>query len=228
MKIVLCYSGGLDSTVCLAKLKSDGHDVRCIGVYYGQRHARELQAAYNICGHYSVPFTLADLSNIRSILCGSSQTDDRIDVPEGHYAAENMKTTVVPNRNMILLAIAGAHAVAQKCDAVAYAAHMGDHTIYPDCRPEFAEAMEDALRLCDFAPVKLIRPFLYPIPMDKTAIVKLGYELGAPLALSWSCYKGGTLHCGRCGTCVERKEAFKLAGIADPTNYEPATLTPAS
>ena len=140
-------------------------------------------------------------------------------MPEGHYAEESMKQTVVPNRNMVLLSLATAWAVATKSEAVAYAAHMGDHAIYPDCRPEFAEAMSDAMRLCDWHSIKMLRPFLYPVPMDKTAIVKLGTGLKVPFELTWSCYVGGDKHCGRCGTCRERVESFQLAGVADPTEY---------
>jgi 7-cyano-7-deazaguanine synthase len=151
---------------------------------------------------------------------GSSQTDKSVPVPEGHYEEESMKQTVVPNRNMILLALAGAWAISTKSDAIAYAAHSGDHAIYPDCRPEFTEAMSDALRLCDWHEVKLMRPFLYPTPMSKADIVKLGTSLGVPFELTWSCYKGGEKHCGKCGTCVERVEAFQLAGVEDPTEYE--------
>lgn len=128
-----------------------------------------------------------------------------------------MKLTVVPNRNMILLALAGAWAVSTKSEAIAYAAHAGDHAIYPDCRPEFAEAMQGALLLCDWHPVRIARPFL---AMSKADLVKLGAELGVPFALTWSCYKGGDKHCGKCGTCVERREAFELAGVPDPTKYQ--------
>ena len=128
-----------------------------------------------------------------------------------------MKSTVVPNRNMILLALAGGHALSLGFDTIAYAAHAGDHTIYPDCRPEFADAMEKALGLADWKDLNLHRPY---VEMTKSDLVSLGDQLDAPLYLTWSCYAGGKIHCGKCGTCVERKEAFELANIADPTNYE--------
>ena len=128
-----------------------------------------------------------------------------------------MKSTVVPNRNMILLSLAGGHALSIGFDTIAYAAHAGDHTIYPDCRPEFANAMETVLNLADWAPLRLHRPF---VNLKKQDLVKLGHKMGAPLNETWSCYAGRDLHCGKCGTCVERKEAFSLANIPDPTKYE--------
>lgn len=127
-----------------------------------------------------------------------------------------MKATVVPNRNMLLIATAAAWAMSLKAASVAYGAHGGDHAIYPDCRPAFADALDQAIRLADWHEVTLERPF---VGMDKTAIVRRGAELGVPFALTWSCYVGGDRHCGKCGTCVERKEAFVRAGVPDPTVY---------
>lgn len=219
MKTVVCYSGGLDSTVLLYHLKAQGHQVRALSVDYGQRHRKELDAAGKIAWLLGVEHRVADLSGIRGLLAGSSQTDDTVEVPDGHYAEESMKLTVVPNRNMILLALAGAWAVSTRSDAVAYAAHGGDHAVYPDCRPEFAQAMAVALGLCDWHAPKLLRPFVEPTPLGKHDVARLGYDLGVPLAETWSCYKGGELHCGTCGTCTERREAFALAGLTDPTRY---------
>ncbi len=127
-----------------------------------------------------------------------------------------MKATVVPNRNMLLIATAAAWAMSLKATSVAYGAHGGDHAIYTDCRPAFADALDKAIRLADWHEVSLERPF---VGMDKTAIVQRGVELGVPFALTWSCYVGGDKHCGKCGTCVERKEAFLRAGVQDPTPY---------
>lgn len=219
MKTVVCYSGGLDSTVLLYHLKAQGHQVRALSVDYGQRHRKELDAAGKIAWLLGVEHKVADLSGIRGLLAGSSQTDDTVEVPDGHYAEESMKLTVVPNRNMILLALAGAWAVSTRSDAVAYAAHGGDHAVYPDCRPEFAQAMAVALGLCDWHAPKLLRPFVQPTPLGKHDVARLGYDLEVPLAETWSCYKGGELHCGTCGTCTERREAFALAGLTDPTRY---------
>jgi len=216
MRTVLIYSGGLDSTVLLYHLRAEGHEVRGLGIDYGQRHRRELEAAAAICRQLGIEYRIADLSTLRPLLGGSALTDD-LAVPEGHYTDETMKQTVVPNRNMIMLAVAIGWAVSLRYDAVAYAAHAGDHTVYPDCRPEFAEAMDRAAALCDWHRVRILRPF---IDKTKADLVRLGASLGVPFERTWSCYRGGEYHCGRCGTCVERREAFALAGVADPTKYE--------
>jgi 7-cyano-7-deazaguanine synthase len=218
MKTVVIYSGGLDSTVLLYKLKAEGRDLHALSVNYGQRHRRELDCAAAICQRIDIPHRTADLSSIRELLAGSSLTSPQIEVAEGHYTEESMKSTVVPNRNMILLSLAAGHALSIGATEVAYAAHSGDHAIYPDCRNEFADAVATAMQLCDWQPVHLIRPF---IDQTKAEIVALGAKLSVPLADTWSCYKGGELHCGRCGTCIERREAFHLAGVPDPTPYAP-------
>ena len=127
-----------------------------------------------------------------------------------------MKSTVVPNRNMILLSVATGYALSIDAGQVAYAAHSGDHAIYPDCRNEFADAMAEAIRLCDWKTVSLARPF---VTWSKADIVCRGKDLGVPFENTWSCYKGQAFHCGRCGTCIERREAFYLAKVDDPTTY---------
>jgi 7-cyano-7-deazaguanine synthase len=154
---------------------------------------------------------------LNNLLGGSALTDPSISLPEGHYAEDSMKATVVPNRNMILLSLAAGHAISLQFDTVAYAAHAGDHTIYPDCRPEFATAMDEALKLCDWNTVSLYRPF---VQLSKHDLVRKGNELGVPFEKTWSCYAGNDKHCGKCGTCVERKEAFELVGLLDPTEYK--------
>lgn len=216
MKVVLSYSGGLDSTVLLYALRAQGHDVSCLSVHYGQRHSKELEVGRLITAMLGVKHRVADLRAVRELLAGSSQTSEDVPVPEGHYSDESMKQTVVPNRNMLLLSLATAWAVSTKSDAVAYAAHAGDHAIYPDCRKEFADKMEEAIALCDWHSVRLLRPFLLKTKAD---ICKLGSELGVPFHLTWSCYKGGEKHCGKCGTCYERREAFQLSRVQDPTEY---------
>lgn len=148
---------------------------------------------------------------------GAAPFNESIAVPEGHYEDESMKSTVVPNRNMILLSIATAGSIASGLEGVAYAAHAGDHAIYPDCRPAFADAMNEAIKLCDYTSQRLVRPF---VSLTKADIVKAGAALGVPFERTWSCYNGGATHCGKCGTCVERIEAFKLAGVSDPTDYQ--------
>ena len=216
MKTVLIYSGGLDSTVLLAHMKSAGYEVNALSVNYGQRHRCELEKATEICANMNISHNIADLSAIQPLIAGSSLTSPHIEVAEGHYTESNMKSTVVPNRNMILLAIATGHAISIGAAEVAYAAHSGDHAIYPDCRNEFADAMSAAMQLCDWKYIALNRPF---VNWTKADIVSRGAELEVPFGKTWSCYKGEALHCGRCGTCIERREAFDLAGVADPTIY---------
>ena len=216
MKTVVIHSGGLDSTVLLDHLRAAGDEVTALSVDYGQRHRRELDAAAEICRLADIPHRTADLSGIRPLLSGSSLTSDEVEVAEGHYTEASMRTTVVPNRNMILLSVAVGHALSIGAGRVAYAAHSGDHAIYPDCREVFADAMAEAIRLADWEPTELHRPF---VGMTKADLVRRGAELGTPFGLTWSCYKGGERHCGRCGTCIERREAFDLAGVPDPTEY---------
>lgn len=213
---VLVLSGGLDSSTLLYHLLAQGDVVRAMSVHYGQRHAREIDAAKELCRRRGVEHQTADLRTITGFLGKNSLSDTSVPVPDGHYEQESMKITIVPNRNMIMLSVAIGWAVSLQADAVAYGAHAGDHAIYPDCRPEFAAAMAEAARLCDWHQIELLRPF---VGMSKKEIVQRGAELGVPLELTWSCYKGGTVHCGTCGTCVERKEAFELAGVKDPTVY---------
>ena len=215
-KTVLIHSGGMDSTVLLYKLLDAGHEVSALSVDYGQRHKKELECAASLCGELGVEHRIADLTALNPLLAGSSLTSPEIEVPEGHYAEDNMKATVVPNRNMILLSVATGWAISNGSESVSYAAHSGDHAIYPDCREEFAEGMNHVMGLADWHHVALNRPF---VNLTKADIVKIGSELGVPFERTWSCYKGGELHCGRCGTCVERREAFYLAGIEDPTVY---------
>jgi 7-cyano-7-deazaguanine synthase len=215
-KVVVVLSGGMDSATLLYHMLDLGHEVRAISINYGQRHARELRAAAELSRLVKVEHILADLTGINPLLGNNSLSGRNIAVPEGHYADETMKLTVVPNRNMILLAVATAWAVSLKYDAVAYGAHTGDHTIYPDCRPEFAEALDKAVQLCDWHKVRLMRPF---VDLDKSQVAKLGQSLGVPFHLTWTCYNGGEKHCGKCGSCNERREAFSVAGISDPTEY---------
>jgi 7-cyano-7-deazaguanine synthase len=216
MKTVLIYSGGLDSTVLLYHLRAAGQSVHALSIDYGQRHRCELDHAADICRELQVPNPVADLSAIQPLLAGSSLTSPEIEVAEGHYTEDTMKSTVVPNRNMILLSIAAGHALSIGAEQIAYAAHSGDHAIYPDCRNEFADAMAEAIRLCDWSKVALSRPF---VDWTKADIIRRGAELHLPFEKTWSCYKGGAIHCGRCGTCIERREAFDLADVADPTGY---------
>jgi 7-cyano-7-deazaguanine synthase len=144
-----------------------------------------------------------------------------VEVPEGHYAEESMRVTVVPNRNAIMLALAYGVAVAENANCVAFGAHGGDHFIYPDCRPGFMDAFEGMERLGTETEISIYAPFRQQTKAD---IVSLGAKLGVPFDETWSCYEGQQVHCGRCGTCVERIQAFRDAGVADPTSYADATF----
>jgi 7-cyano-7-deazaguanine synthase len=201
----------------VASLLADKHKVKALSVDYGQKHRKELVFARRIAEHYGIEHQVADLRAITPFLAGSSQTSNTIPVPEGHYTEPSMKLTVVPNRNMIMLSVALAWAISLKYDAIAYGAHAGDHAIYPDCRKAFTEQFALLAAIADWHPVELIAPF---IQMTKQEITAEGHKLGVPFEKTWSCYKGGMQHCGKCGTCVERREAFALAGVTDPTEYE--------
>ncbi|TDC28489.1 7-cyano-7-deazaguanine synthase QueC [Micromonospora sp. 15K316] len=219
---IALLSGGLDSTVLVAHLLDQGHTVDAISVDYGQRHARELDAATAIADHYRIRHQLVDLTAVGRLLTGSALTDPTVAVPHGHYADESMRATVVPNRNAILLMVAVGVAATRNATAVATAVHAGDHPIYPDCRPEFITAADRCARAATagYGDVTVTAPF---VAMSKTGIAALGGRLGAPLHLSWSCYEGGAQHCGQCGTCVERRESFTDAGLTDPTTYRTVT-----
>jgi len=218
-KVLALLSGGLDSSAMVGVLLHNHNEVETISFDYGQRHSKELLAAKKVAEFFKVKNTVVDLSNLASILSRSSLTSDQA-VPEGHYSQDNMKQTVVPNRNMIMLAIAGGYALSNGIENVAFAAHVGDHAIYPDCRESFINALDAALELCDYNRLNLLAPFAC---YDKTLIASCAATVGLPLDMTWSCYKGGENHCGRCGTCVERLEAIHNAGIVDdPTVYDDA------
>ena len=212
MKTVIILSGGMDSATLLYSLAAQGYELKALGFNYGQRHKIELECARGLAASKGVPYEEVDLSSVTQLLKGSSQTDSAVDVPEGHYSDENMKLTVVPNRNMIMLSVAIGHAISLGYDSVAYGAHSGDHAIYPDCRSDFADGLNDLAKKCDWRPIELLRPF---INFDKGDICQLGALLDVPWAQTWTCYKGQAKPCGKCGSCVERAEAFELAGVRD-------------
>lgn len=213
--VVLSLSGGMDSTVLLAELLQTlkKEEVFPIAFDYGQKHSRELESAKIIALYYDLPLRIFTFRNFATI-APSSQTVESWKVPEGHYEDGSMKQTVVPNRNSVLLNLAAAFAISHGAAAVAYAAHAGDHAVYPDCRPIFAERIADLFQVVDYAVLDLFAPY---IDISKREIARAGKSIGVPFQFTWSCYNGREKHCGKCGTCVERKEA--LEGF-DPTEYE--------
>jgi 7-cyano-7-deazaguanine synthase len=216
---VAIVSGGMDSVTLAYLLDSEGYDLHLLSVDYGQRHRKEISYAERCAERLGATFDIANISEVGHLLSGSALTDD-VEVPHGHYAAENMALTVVPNRNAIMLSIAYGVAVAREADIVATAVHAGDHYVYPDCRPQFIEAFDAMQRRAvegfGHPELRLHAPF---VNKTKAQIVEIGTSLGVSYEDTWSCYEGGDLHCGLCGTCHERKEAFQIAGAPDPTKY---------
>ena len=215
MKAILIYSGGLDSTTLLYEYKD------CIALAvtfdYGSKHnAREIACAVDNCRRLGIPHQVIPLEFIgqyfRSDLLLSGG-----EIPEGSYADDNMKSTVVPFRNGIMLAVAVGLAESNDLDTVLLANHAGDHAIYPDCRPEFVDAFDQAAAAGTYVNVHLRSPYTN---ITKADIARRGKALGIDYSKTWSCYKGGDHHCGKCGTCVERREAFELAGVDDKTKYD--------
>lgn len=207
---ITVLSGGLDSTVALATTNPRPDDL-ALSFTYGQTHSsRELDAARTIATHYGIRHRIIDL---HGIFTGSALTGDQ-PIPDGDYDAETMSATVVHGRNMLFASLAVA--LAGDGGRVTVGVHGGDHHLYPDCRPDFWNSYTD-LTLATYG-TRIHTPLLHHTKAD---IVQRGVELGAPLARTWSCYRGGDLHCGTCGTCVERRQAFTLAGVDDPTRYQP-------
>jgi 7-cyano-7-deazaguanine synthase len=218
---VAVVSGGMDSITMLYLLvRTAQRRPLVLSFDYGQKHVKELELAGWHATNLGLPHRVVDLRSITALL-GSSALVGDADVPEGHYADETMKATVVPNRNLMMISIATAAAVNEKADLVGVGVHAGDHPVYPDCRPEFIYHVEQTLKVANEGFInplfQLYAPFLL---MGKHDIAKLGAAHNVPYEKTWSCYKGGELHCGKCGTCVERKEAFELAEVNDPTVYE--------
>lgn len=216
MKTVVLLSGGMDSVTAFHQALGEHEVVAALSFDYGSKHnAREIPFARRHAEKAGVRHETIDLGFMdrhfqSDLLTGGGE------IPDGHYAEENMKRTVVPFRNGIMLAVACGFAESTGADALVIAAHSGDHAVYPDCREPFMAGMAQAMREGTYARIELLRPF---IAMDKAAIARRGAELGVDFAETWSCYKGGEIHCGTCGTCVERREAFQLAGLPDPTRY---------
>ena len=215
-KVVVIFSGGMDSFTVLNLAAKQGLEVFALSFNYGQKHKKELDYAARACTLLGVKHKVVDISAINQLIGGSSLTSD-IEVAEGHYEEESMKSTVVPNRNMILLSMAVGYAVSISANKVYYGAHAGDHAIYPDCRPEFVHKMNDVCAIANYEAVEIITPYL---DVTKTAILTAGLEMGLDYNQTWTCYNGREKACGKCGACQERLEAFTENGINDPLLYE--------
>ncbi len=218
MKVVVLLSGGMDSVTALHHAAEDHDITTALSFDYGSKHNnREISCAKHHAAKLGLRHETIELDFVNRLFA-SDLLQSGGEIPDGHYAEQSMKRTVVPFRNGIMLAIACGLAESRGAEGLVIAAHSGDHAIYPDCREPFMQAMADAMRTGTYAKIALLRPF---IAMDKAGIAVRGAELEVDFAQTWSCYKGGEVHCGACGTCVERIEAFALAGIEDPTEYLP-------
>ncbi|WP_339721175.1 7-cyano-7-deazaguanine synthase QueC [Marinomonas primoryensis] len=215
-KVVVVYSGGMDSFTVLNTAIQNGLDVYALSFDYGQKHSKELEVAAQVCRTLGVSHKVVDITAINSLMANSSLTGDT-KIPEGHYEDDSMKSTVVPNRNMVLLSMAIAYAVSLKAGKVYYGAHSGDHHIYPDCRPEFVDAMNAVSKIANYQSVEIVTPFLYS---SKGDILKAGLSMNLDYANTWTCYNGREKSCGKCGACCERLDAFREQGKTDPLDYE--------
>lgn len=212
---VIVVSGGMDSITLLYDKKEE--IVLAVTFDYGSKHnAREIAWAKVHCGRLGIRHIVIKLDFMQKYFT-SSLLEGGDEIPEGHYADENMKSTVVPFRNGIMLSVAAGIAESNGLKKILIANHGGDHTIYPDCRPEFIGAMDRAIANGTYEDVRIDAPYTN---ITKADIAKIGKRLGIDYSETWSCYKGGERHCGKCGTCIERKEAMALAGIDDRTEYE--------
>ncbi len=215
-KAVVIFSGGMDSFTLLNKVIKEGFEVYALTFDYGQKQVKEVHIAKTVCEGLSVPHKILDISAINQLMQSSSLIGSE-DVPEGHYESEQMKSTVVPNRNMILLSLAIAYAVDIKAGKVYYGAHAGDHAIYPDCRPEFVHKMNEVAGIANYEHVSIETPYLNS---TKGEILKDGMNMGLSYENTWTCYNGREKACGKCGACVERLEAFAENDATDPVEYE--------
>lgn len=217
MKALVIFSGGLDSTTALYWAKKNYTEVETLTFQYGSKHnENEYKYALKTCKKLNIKNTLINLDFIDKYF-KSDLLKSGNDIPEGHYTSENMKSTVVPFRNGIMLSIAAGFAESNKCGCIILGNHSGDHAIYPDCRENFILSIKKAIEEGTDKKITVISPFCN---IKKSEIIKIGNDLGVDYSLTYSCYKGNNKHCGKCATCIERKEAFELAKVNDPTKYE--------
>jgi len=215
-RAVVIYSGGMDSYTVLHHALRRGYELHALSFHYGQRHARELDAARRVCEQLGIAHQVVDIQAIHPLIDNSALTDAERALPDGDYAEDNLTATVVPNRNMILLSLAIAKAVNIGAEVCFYGAHGGDHVLYPDCRPEFLARMNDVAAIANFSPVTIEAPYLHA---DKADILADGLAMGLDYAETWTCYQGGETACGECGSCRERLAAFAAHGQVDPLPY---------
>ncbi|MDO4320085.1 MAG: 7-cyano-7-deazaguanine synthase QueC [Bacteroidales bacterium] len=212
---LMVVSGGMDSTTLMHEYAE--RIALAVTFNYGSNHnAREIECARWQCAHLGIELIVVDMPFVGQLF-NSSLLSGADAIPEGNYDDENMRSTVVPFRNGIMLAVAAGLAESRGLHHVMMANHGGDHAIYPDCRPGFAEAMSHAISEGTYDHITLLAPYTN---LTKTDIARRGAQLGVDYAHTYSCYKGGEHHCGRCGTCTERRQAFAEAGVADPTVYD--------
>jgi 7-cyano-7-deazaguanine synthase len=217
----------MDSVCAFHHAVKEHEVVAGISFDYGAKHNhQEIPFAQHHCGMFGIEHRVIRLEFVGELF-KSHLLKAGGAIPDGHYEEETMKQTVVPFRNGIMLSIAAGFAESRGADALVIAAHAGDHALYPDCREAFMKSMADAIRLGTYAGIEILRPFIL---LSKAEVAARGHVLGVDFSKTWSCYKGGSIHCGTCGTCVERREAFVLAGVPDPTSYasnEPLPAKPA-
>jgi 7-cyano-7-deazaguanine synthase len=232
MKALVLISGGIDSTTCLALAVSKYGNENVVGlsIYYGQRHDKEIQSADSVCNHYNVEHIKLNLSTMFEFSNCSLLQHSNEDIPEESYDKQLSQTngkpvsTYVPFRNGLFLSSAAAIALSKDCSVIYYGAHADDAAgnAYPDCSPAFNNAMNSAIYEGSGKQLQIEAPF---INLNKAGVVKMGLELGVPYELTWSCYEGHKKACGKCGTCIDRKNAFLANGVTDPIEYAAHSMT---
>jgi len=214
--VLVVYSGGLDSYTLLNKAMKKFDRIEAITFNYGQKHNKEIEYAKSNCAELNIKHEVVNL-DLENILAGSALVGD-IDIPEGNYDKEKMKQTIVPNRNMIMISVAASLVIKNDIEYLWYAAHSGDHEIYPDCRPEFIDKMAAVLEICDYHKIKFEAPFQN---LSKNEIVATGLSMGLDYSKTWTCYEGKEKPCGKCSACLERALSFEANNTEDPLNVVP-------
>lgn len=215
-KCVIILSGGVDSTTLTYDLLNQGYEVYPITFDYGQKQQPEITAARNTCKSLGLKHLVFDLSSF-SETTPCALTSEDIPIPSGNTYDEVMKSTIVASRNLVMLSIAISYAQSHQIPEVYYGAQGGDSTIYPDCRPEFVEALNKVSQISDHYPIMVFAPYT---SVSKSEIVKTGISLNVDYRNTWSCYTKGPKPCGKCGACTERLQAFSENNSTDPLNYE--------